>query len=68
MCIADYGSTYKHKDAGPNNRTNSERRQVPRRQRFFEPVLRLVGIGQNLIDRFCSKKGVTHNRPQAPDD
>jgi hypothetical protein len=67
MCITDYGSTHQNKDAGPDNRSNSECRQIPRSQRFFEPVLWLVGIGQNLIDGFCSKKGIAHGCPQAHD-
>jgi hypothetical protein len=52
MCITDDGGSDQDEDAGPDNRANPKRREIPRRQCFLETMLRMLGIGQDLIDGF----------------
>jgi hypothetical protein len=38
------------KDAGADDGANAQRRQAPRAERLLEPVFRLLGIRDQLVD------------------
>lgn len=60
MSITHNSSADQDKDPGSNNRTNSQRRQVPNCQCFLEAMFWLLGIGQNLINGFRPEEGIVH--------
>jgi hypothetical protein len=63
--ITDYGGTNQDENAGSNNRADPKRSEIPRRQCFLEAMLRLIGIGQDLIDGFRPEKSAAHSLSQA---
>ncbi len=59
-CVSDDRRPDQHKDAGSDDRADAQRRKIPGAQRSFEAILRVVGVGQNALDRFGAEQSAGH--------
>src|SRR4029453_492133 len=48
------------KDARADDRTDAESGHVDRPERFLQPVLGFLGLGDQFIEGLCAKQGVEH--------
>ena len=60
MGIADNGGPDQDEDAGPDDRPDAERGQIPGRQSLFQPMVGVICICEDLLDRFGLKKTADH--------
>ena len=44
-----------NEDSGTDDRADAKSRQRPRPERFFQPVSRFVGFGDQLVNGFATK-------------
>jgi hypothetical protein len=63
MGVANDGGSNQHKDSGPNDGADSEARQVPGREGFFQPMDRVVGVGKDLFKRLGPEQLGDHRAP-----
>jgi hypothetical protein len=54
--LASSRGSGKHKNAGADDRANSERRQRPRPQRLLEPMFRTIGVRDQLVNGFTAEQ------------
>ena len=60
MGIANNGCSNQHENPCPNNGTDTKAGQIPGRQRLSEPVGGMVGVGQDLFNRFSPEEMGDH--------
>jgi hypothetical protein len=59
------GGTGKHENPAADDGAYTERRKTEPSESLFEPVFRLFGVGNELIDAFATKKLWVQSPPSA---